>query len=108
MARQWHLLKTLKWTSNEIGTWAPVQGGLALFCPACPQPGINVPVTADTDFSHWKYTRTVVMDGNFKAEHMHCRAPEDDVRLMDGLGFMVTQPKYKDFLAVTNYSEEVS
>ncbi|KAI6011176.1 hypothetical protein EDC04DRAFT_2609989 [Pisolithus marmoratus] len=44
-------------------------------CTACPQPSINVSPTADLD--HWKYTRTLVMDGNFKAEHMHKRCPDD-------------------------------
>ncbi|KAF9233691.1 hypothetical protein BU15DRAFT_90248 [Melanogaster broomeanus] len=81
---------------------------LALFCPACPQPRINVPVEPGNDFTHWKYTQTIVMDGNFKAEHMHCSLPEDDVYLMDGLAFMVTGPRYKEFLALTEYPAERS
>ncbi|KAF9230988.1 hypothetical protein BU15DRAFT_56673, partial [Melanogaster broomeanus] len=84
VARQWRLLKTLKWNGYGIGDDSPGQGELALFCPACPQPGINVPVEPGNDFTHWKYTRTIIMDGNFKAEHMHCSSPEDDVYLMDG------------------------
>lgn len=108
VARQWRLLKTLKWTGHGVGDLSLVRGGLALFCPACPQPGINIPKTADTDFADWKYTRTVVMDGNFKAEHLHTRAPEDDVWLMDGRGFMVTRPTYKEFISVTNYPAQVS
>ncbi|KAG9310025.1 hypothetical protein JVU11DRAFT_10062 [Chiua virens] len=47
------------------------------------------------------------MDGNFKAEHMHTRALEDDVQLMDGLGFMVKRQPYQDFLAATDYPAEV-
>lgn len=47
------------------------------------------------------------MDGNFKAEHMHTRAPEDDVWLTDGLGFMAERPTYREFLAATNYPVEV-
>lgn len=107
VARQWRLLKTLKWNGYGIGDGSPGQGELALFCPACPQPGINVPVEPGNDFTHWKYTRTIVMDGNFKAEHMHCSSPEDDVYLMDGLAFMVTRPRYKEFLALTEYPAEV-
>ncbi|KAI6019135.1 hypothetical protein EDC04DRAFT_2869921 [Pisolithus marmoratus] len=36
----------------------------------------------------WKYTRTMVMDRNFKVEHMHEWQPDDQVWLMDGNGFM--------------------
>ena len=79
VARQWWLLKTLKWNGYGVSSNDPGQGGLVLFCPACPQPGINVPVTPDTDFSHWRYTHIVVMDGNFKVEHMHSWKSEDDV-----------------------------
>ncbi|KAI6106386.1 hypothetical protein EDD16DRAFT_1523989 [Pisolithus croceorrhizus] len=45
------------------------KGDLALFCVACPQPGINLSPKANLD--DWRYARTVVMDGNFKAEHMY-------------------------------------
>ncbi|KAI6002361.1 hypothetical protein F5J12DRAFT_783842 [Pisolithus orientalis] len=45
-------------------------GGLVLFCLACPQPGINIPEEG-VDYSHWTLSRSLVMDGNFKAEHMH-------------------------------------
>ena len=61
----------------------------------------------DTNLSNWKYTRTLVMDGNFKAEHMHCRLPQDGVWLMDGLAFMVTRSRYKEFLVMTSYPIEV-
>ena len=27
----------------------PINGGLALFCPACPQMGINIPTPAEWD-----------------------------------------------------------
>ena len=38
----------------------------------------------------WKYTYGLIMDGNFKAEHLHDWKAEDQVWLMDGLGFMVS------------------
>lgn len=103
VARQWCLLKALKWNGYRFGHHPPSQGGLVLFCLAWPQPGINIPVTPDTDFSHWKYTWMLVMDGNFKAEHMHSQAPENDVWLMNGLGYMVGQKKYREFLSMTSY-----
>ncbi|KAI5987344.1 hypothetical protein F5J12DRAFT_787094 [Pisolithus orientalis] len=67
--RMWRILKLLKWQGFHQqlpDTWA---SELVLFCPACPQPGINVP-DQDIDLSDWQFARTFVMDGNFKAEHM--------------------------------------
>ncbi|KAI6095777.1 hypothetical protein F5141DRAFT_1068086 [Pisolithus sp. B1] len=46
-----------------------MKGDLALFCVACPQLGINLSPKANLD--DWRDTRTMVMDGNFKTEHMY-------------------------------------
>ena len=35
------------------------------------------------------------MDGNFQAEHMKMRNPENDVPLSDGTGFMVGKSRYE-------------
>ncbi|KAG1848649.1 hypothetical protein F4604DRAFT_1687616 [Suillus subluteus] len=78
VARQWRQLKTMKWHGFGHRSDIPSTGELALFCPACPQPGINVLVAGDESLDDddknspsWKYTRSFVMDGNFKAEHLH-------------------------------------
>ncbi|KAI6162387.1 hypothetical protein EDD17DRAFT_1478587, partial [Pisolithus thermaeus] len=88
VAQQWHLLKLLKWSGYQGNLNGSMKGDLALFCVACPQPGINLSPKANLD--DWRYTRTVVMDGNFKAEHMCEWRPDNQVWLMDGCGFMVT------------------
>lgn len=41
IARKWRLLKLLKWNGFGHQSQQPKKGELALFCPACPQPGIN-------------------------------------------------------------------
>ena len=56
----------------------------------------------------WKYSRSIVMDGNFKAEHMQPRNPTDELWLMDGRGFMVASDNYRDYLAGTANRPEVS
>ncbi|KAI6097298.1 hypothetical protein EDD16DRAFT_1718515 [Pisolithus croceorrhizus] len=60
----------------------PGDGGLALFCPACPQPGVNLPadwkVQYDRDII---IMRQYVVDGNFTAWHMKMNKPELDVAL---------------------------
>ncbi|KAG1854885.1 hypothetical protein F4604DRAFT_1685896 [Suillus subluteus] len=96
VARRWRQLKTIKWHGFSHRSDIPSTGELALFCLACPQPGINVLVAGDESLDDddknspsWKYTRSFVMDGNFKAEHLHPIKPFDEVWLSDGLGFMV-------------------
>ncbi|KIK12457.1 hypothetical protein PISMIDRAFT_120862 [Pisolithus microcarpus 441] len=98
VARQWHLLKLLKWSgfkdnkncSNKGDLYPNRQNPIVLIC------------------SSWKYTRTVVMDRNFKAEQMHERWPDDQVWLMDGHRFMVTNPPYRSYLKATPHITEKS
>ncbi|KAI6156941.1 hypothetical protein BKA82DRAFT_4345997 [Pisolithus tinctorius] len=106
VAWKWRYLKLLKWNGFCGTTRSAEKGRLALFCTACPQPGINVDTNEDLD--HWQFTHTVVMDGNFKAEHMHERKSEDQVQLMDRLGYMVTNPNYADYLKATPHITEKS
>ena len=57
--------------------------------------------------SRWKYTRSVVLDGNFSAQHRKMRNPEDDVALADGHAFMVTDAPYKEHLKTAAEFHEV-
>ncbi|KAG1731224.1 uncharacterized protein EDB91DRAFT_1238979 [Suillus paluster] len=111
VARQWRQLKLLKWNGFGHKEKDVEPSDLALFCPACPQPGINVTLPteegaaeinreSDLEMLSWLYSRSLVMDGNFKAEHMHAANPIDEVPLMDGHGFMVGDGKYKAHLAL--------
>jgi hypothetical protein len=86
-------------------------GGLAIFCPACPQPGINLPKEWDQDpkryialtpagnlilmIIRWLYTRSIVIDGNFSAEHLKMRRPEEDIPLSPGGRYMVEPKRYE-------------
>ncbi|KAG1734430.1 uncharacterized protein EDB91DRAFT_1238429 [Suillus paluster] len=71
VARQWRQLKSMKWHGFGHSSDNPNAGDFALFCPACPQPGINISLSGDESLDDWKYTRSFVMDRNFKAEHLH-------------------------------------
>lgn len=55
-----------------------------------------------------KYTRTAVFDGNFSADQLRPKRPEDNVHLTNGSGFMVTPAKYKAHLKVAIEIKEVS
>jgi hypothetical protein len=41
------------------------------------------------------FMRGFIMDGNFQAEHMKMRNPENDVPLSEGTGFMVSRIPYE-------------
>ena len=48
------------------------------------------------------------MDGNFQAEHMRMKNPENDVPLSDGTGFMVSKEPYKSHLKSAVERRQVS
>ncbi|KAH9035584.1 hypothetical protein EDB84DRAFT_1269414 [Lactarius hengduanensis] len=72
-------------------------GAMAIFCPACPQPGINLPKDWKTLYPPY-LIRTFIMDGNFSAEHMRHRSGEKDVALSAGMAFMANPNSYKAHL----------
>ena len=43
----------------------------------------------------WLYTRSIVIDGNFSAEHLKMRRPEEDVALSPGGRYMVEPKRYE-------------
>ncbi|KAI6139402.1 hypothetical protein BKA82DRAFT_4020163 [Pisolithus tinctorius] len=100
VARMWWLLKLLKWQGSHMSTEDAGPRELVLFCPACPQPSINILEDA-MYYSHWTLARCLVMDGNFKAEHMHPKDAGSEAWLMDGKGYMVTSQPYKEYLSST-------
>ena len=51
---------------------------------------------------------SVIMDGNFSAQHQQTKNPGDDVRLADGHGFMVTDAPYKQHLRTAVQVKQVS
>ena len=69
-------------------------GSLVLYCPSCPQPGVNLPEGWQNEKdAQWKYARVLNMDGNFKADHLSMNTP-NDISLSDGLGFFVGAKQY--------------
>jgi hypothetical protein len=52
--------------------------------------------------------KRLVVDGNFTAQHMNMREPEQDIFLSDGSGYMVTDSEYQAHLASATESKEAS
>ena len=53
----------------------------------------------DVHHNSCKFARSIVMNGNFKAQHMKPMNAKAEIWLMDGKGYMVTLGVYKDYLA---------
>ena len=54
-----------------------------------------------------KYVCILVADGNFTADHVKMRNPENDVGLTNGEGYMVEERHYRRHLAVTKEVKQV-
>ncbi|GLB45063.1 hypothetical protein LshimejAT787_1901410 [Lyophyllum shimeji] len=101
LSRGWRWLKKLQWSGvgqagkgiNDVG-----EGELAIFCPTCPQPEINLPPDWQSD-KNWKvYIRQLTADGNFKADHVRQKSGDADIWLSEGAGMMWTREKAQAFL----------
>jgi hypothetical protein len=55
----------------------------------------------------WLFRRSIVVDGNFHADHLKMRHPEDDVALSDGCAFMVETEPYKEHLLESKDMKQV-
>ncbi|KAH9012129.1 hypothetical protein EDB85DRAFT_1877901 [Lactarius pseudohatsudake] len=117
-SRQWRDLKNRiqSGLGHQNGGIPATDGSMAIFCPACPQPGINLPDDWKIRYHDQPYAfidpitisllysqrnqliRTFIMDGNFSAEHMRCRTRETDVPLSSGMAFMANPNSYKAHL----------
>lgn len=106
----------------------PIEGGLALFCPACPQVGINtLPETEwrlEDRYIHREfllyslmltdssqrllYRPQIVVDGNMKLVHLRMKHLENDVSLSDGEQFMITRGPYAHHLSTAPERQTVS
>jgi hypothetical protein len=59
-------------------------------------------------FSDVLFMRGFMMDGNFQAEHMKMKNPENDVPLSEGTGFMVSRIPYESHLQSALERRQVS
>jgi len=84
---------------GEIYSPHSASGSFTLFCPSCPQPGINLPPDWKK-LPTWVTRRTITVDGNFHADHIKMRRPDLDIKLTNGLGYMVEEEQYQEYLSV--------
>ncbi len=89
MSRLWRWMKRLKWNGFGHNGKDPMlvePGELAIYCPTCPQPGINIPDNWKDDSNRFVFRRLFVADGNFKADHVRQPKSKGDHWLSEGGG----------------------
>ncbi|KAG1759239.1 hypothetical protein EDD22DRAFT_981115 [Suillus occidentalis] len=109
VSRIWRdLMNRIRFGFGHETDRSPGPGDLALYCPACPQPGINLPSSWKDSYDEWLVMQRYVVDGNFTAQHMKMKTPEDDVSLADGRGYMVTEGPYETHVTESIEEKEKS
>ncbi|KAI0684115.1 hypothetical protein BC835DRAFT_1208717, partial [Cytidiella melzeri] len=100
VSRCWRYLQIRKWFGVGYSNSSLKEGELALFCAACPQPGINMPAGWKTDSCSWLYWRSIAADGFFSADHLKAASKSSslDVPLSNGEGYMTERSAYKKHL----------
>ncbi|EIW81617.1 hypothetical protein CONPUDRAFT_73294 [Coniophora puteana RWD-64-598 SS2] len=83
---------------NGLETTGP--GELAVLCPACPHPDINLPQGwKDIDIARrFLYALFLAMDANFRLKSRDRGPSPADLELHDGLAYFVKTEPYKDHL----------
>ncbi|KAJ7042741.1 hypothetical protein C8F04DRAFT_1207805 [Mycena alexandri] len=116
IVREWREVKRVKrMKAGHLagGVKAIKQGGLALKCRACPQPGWNMPEgweSAD-DFSRFLYCLFLAQDANFRLSNRNVSSEAADPIIGDGLGYFCKREGndgYKAHIAQHVKEEEVS
>lgn len=74
-------------------------GSQTIFCPSCPQPGINLPLNWK-NLPNWITRRTIAVDGNFHADHIKMRRPDLDIKLSNGKGYMAEESRYEEYMSI--------
>ncbi len=117
--RIWRFLKASKrsgvhdFASNgnkeRDGAWQyeTFQGDLAVECPACPHPDINLPKGWDQEPADtaWIYSLFIALDGNFRLRCKDCKIHED-ADLNSGAAYYVNNEGFHNFLSVNNSPQE--
>ncbi|KAF8124209.1 hypothetical protein EV363DRAFT_1403314 [Boletus edulis] len=106
MSRQWWHLKMMKHAGcsfDPYGVKSTPDGECALICPACPQPGKNLPLDFYEQHLYspdkkWLYVLFVAIDANFHLKQKKVSKDSVDPSLSQGWGYFVEETAYKDYL----------
>ncbi|PPQ77567.1 hypothetical protein CVT26_006159 [Gymnopilus dilepis] len=113
MNLQWRHLKLLKWggrAHDPAGVDATQPGQLAVRCPSCPYPDINLPdgwENADPGV-RFLYMLFVCMDANFRLKNQLVSSYSQDPGLGIGWAYMVPREPYEQFIKTRTNDQDIS
>ncbi|KAJ7768414.1 hypothetical protein B0H16DRAFT_1308210 [Mycena metata] len=113
MVRQWRHLQMLKWSGrghDPSGVNGTKPGGLAIDCPACPRPGVNLPEDFDkaSREDRFLYTLFLALDACFRLKRRLVSSELRDPGLGTGWAYFVEQEPYHAYLLTTTNQTEMS
>ncbi|KAF7975089.1 hypothetical protein HWV62_10489 [Athelia sp. TMB] len=112
MIHQWRNLKMLKRAGrghDPEGVSGTMEGQCAVLCPACPQPGRNLPPDWDTAPQNARFLFALFLaeDANFRMVRKKISSEEADPTMSAGLSYFVEITKYRAHLATYGDQQEV-
>ncbi|KDR70910.1 hypothetical protein GALMADRAFT_144380 [Galerina marginata CBS 339.88] len=110
---QWRHLQMLKWGArahDELGAEATGIGELAVVCPSCPRPGVNLPVGWEDEpvGTQYLYMMFVCMDANFRLKNQVVSNYSQDPGLGTGWSYMIPREPYKRYVLSRANDEDIS
>ncbi|KAG1893939.1 uncharacterized protein F5891DRAFT_1131100 [Suillus fuscotomentosus] len=98
MVHEWRHLRQLQWAGrghDPSGVIATQAGKLAVICPACPQPGRNLP---EGWCNGWCYALFITIDANFCLKRKAVSSDWVDPGSNTGWAYFVDEREYKSYL----------
>ncbi|KAH0825633.1 hypothetical protein J3R83DRAFT_13480 [Lanmaoa asiatica] len=98
------------WPGFPAGVQRTQEGECCVLCPACPQPGKNLPDNWDKvpKDKQWLYALFVAIDANFHLKRSAVSKDGVDPSLSRGWGYFVEELSYKLYLREhANFRQEV-
>lgn len=131
MSLQWRHLKLLKRggrAHHPSGIAGTLDGELAVVCPSCPIPGINIPSDWEdtpeesecvnlswihlplplTASSRYLYAKILCMDANFRLKNQLVSSFSSDPGLGIGMAYMVPRVPYDRYVLSRTHDDDVS
>ncbi|KAG1853790.1 hypothetical protein C8R48DRAFT_610437 [Suillus tomentosus] len=104
MVREWRHLVMLKRSGrghDSSGVMGTSEGQCAVLCPACPQPGKNLPDNWQDapKAKSWLYSLFLAIDANFRLKRRAVSSDETDPSLLQGWAYFVEENSYKSHLS---------
>ncbi|PPR05742.1 hypothetical protein CVT26_008495 [Gymnopilus dilepis] len=103
MALQWRHLKMMKRAGrghDDTGVAGTKEGELAIACPSCPHPGINIPEGWEKagDDERFLYFVVLCIDANFRLKNQLVSNYSSDPGLGTGLSYTIKRKPYEEYV----------